>query len=273
MNVARLYAWGVHLYTAMGLVIAAAIAHLLVGDHPERFRFAFLLMGLAVAIDSTDGWLARRARVKEVLPEFDGRRLDDIVDFLNYTFLPLLLVYQARLLPDGQSGWLLVPLVASAYGFCQSSAKTEDGFFLGFPSYWNLVAFYLYMLRPAAWMAIGLVVVLSVLTFVPTRYLYPSQRGAINRVTMALGGVWAAVLILILWTAAPEGGPAGEAAAGGTQLVSLLSPPAEGFAREHAALLTLVSLCYPAYYLVASWVVSMNVGTGSGVPSGAKLAD
>ena len=135
----------------MGLVIAGAIAHLLVGDHPERFRFAFLLMGLAVAIDSTDGWLARRARVKEVLPEFDGRRLDDIVDFLNYTFLPLLLVYQARVLPEAQSAWLLVPLVASAYGFCQSSAKTEDGFFLGFPSYWNLVAFYLYVLHYHAW--------------------------------------------------------------------------------------------------------------------------
>ncbi len=144
ISVSHIYAWGVHLYTAMGLVVAGAIAYVLVSDDPQRFRDAFLLMAVGLIIDGTDGWFARRVRVTEVLPGFDGRRLDDLVDFLNYTCLPLLLIYQADLLPERQSGWLLVPLLASAYGFCQVSAKTDDGFFLGFPSYWNLVAFYLY---------------------------------------------------------------------------------------------------------------------------------
>ena len=32
------------------------------------------------------------------------------------------------------------------YGFCRTDAKTADHFFTGFPSYWNIVAFYLYVL-------------------------------------------------------------------------------------------------------------------------------
>ncbi len=113
---------------------------------PDAFRWSFLLMAAATIVDSTDGWFARRVRIKEAVPGFDGRRLDDIVDFLNYTFLPLLLIWRAEILPAGQEAWLFLPLLASAYGFCQVQAKTDDGYFLGFPSLWNVVALYLYAL-------------------------------------------------------------------------------------------------------------------------------
>lgn len=229
----KLSAWAVHLYTAMGLVIAGSIIYCLVSDDPDRFRQAFVLMLIATVIDATDGFFARKVRVKEVLPGFDGRRLDDITDFLNYTFLPLFLIYEAGLLPEGQQAWLFVPLVASAYGFCQVSAKTDDGFFLGFPSYWNLVAFYLYALQPPGWMTIALLIALSLLTFIPMRYLYPTQPGRLNRLSLLLGAVWAALLVLILWAAADR-------------------PLFEGNGRH----LMSISLFYPVYYLLASWVVS-----------------
>src|SRR5262245_27396018 len=112
-------AWAVHFYTALGLVAAAAIALLIIDGSGAAFRAAFVLMVVATLIDATDGTLARMVRVKEVLPGFDGRRLDDLIDFLNYTCLPLLLVWRAGLLPRGGEAWLLVPLLASAYGFCQ----------------------------------------------------------------------------------------------------------------------------------------------------------
>ena len=107
-------------------------------------------MMVATAIDATDGWLARRARVKDVLPGFDGRALDDLIDFHTYASLPLLLLWRADVLPGASAWLLLLPLLASAYGFSQVNAKTDDGFFLGFPSYWNIVAFYLFVLRPPA---------------------------------------------------------------------------------------------------------------------------
>src|SRR5918911_145114 len=91
--------WGVHFYTALGLVAAAGIAVLIVRGTGADFRLAFILMVIATLIDATDGTLARAVRIREAVPSFDGRRLDDIIDFLNYTFLPLLLIRQAGLLP------------------------------------------------------------------------------------------------------------------------------------------------------------------------------
>ena len=235
--VAKALAWSVHLYTAMGLVASAMIAALIVQGDPAAFRWAFVLMVVATIIDATDGTFARRFKVKEVTPGFDGRRLDDLVDFLTYTCLPLFLVWRAGILPEAWAGWLVVPLLASAYGFCQVSIKTDDGFFLGFPSYWNLVAFYLYMLQPAPEVSLGLLLGLSFLTFVPLRYLYPSQPGRLNRISVLLGLPWIVLLGAILWMLSPSG------------------PTTEGLVYG----LTLVSLFYPVYYMTASWVVSARL--------------
>src|SRR5947209_5395604 len=93
--------WGVHFYTALGLVAAAGIAVLVVQGNGDAFRWAFILMLAATLIDATDGTLARAVRIRETIPGFDGRRLDDIVDFLNYTFLPLFLVWRTGIVPAG----------------------------------------------------------------------------------------------------------------------------------------------------------------------------
>src|SRR3982750_4466386 len=161
MKLQKFLAWCVHLYTATGLLAAAGMAVLIVRGGDEAFRWAFALMLVATFIDSTDGWLARRARVKEVVPNFDGRRLDDLVDFHTYTTLPLLLIGRAGVLSEAQQWWLLLPLLASAYGFSQTNAKTDDGFFLGFPSYWNIVAFYLYMLRLPSALSLAIIILLA----------------------------------------------------------------------------------------------------------------
>ena len=248
----RCLGWCVHFYTALGLIAAAAIAAFIVQGEPESYRRAFLLMIVATLIDATDGTLARRVRIKEVVPGFDGRRLDDIVDFLTYTSLPLLLIWRAHLLPEGWGGCLLLPLLASAYGFCQVSAKTEDGYFLGFPSYWNLVAFYLYTLRPLpGWLSIGGVILLALLTFVPSRYLYPSQRGRLNQITVLLGVVWAILLVLILW-----GMPATDMIAESAQTRRL----------------AVISLFFPAWYMAASWVITLRFWWGRRRPMRAALS-
>jgi len=191
-------AWAVHAFTALGLVAAAGIAALVVEGGDAGFTHAFELMILATAIDALDGPLARYARVQAVLPGFDGRRLDDLIDFLNYTCLPLLLIWRAGILSGAESWWLVLPLVASAYGFSQADAKTEDGYFLGFPSYWNVVAFYLYFLKLEEWLNVAILVALALLTFVPLRYFYPTQPGFGNRLACILAAVWGGLLVLIL---------------------------------------------------------------------------
>jgi phosphatidylcholine synthase len=232
----RLLAWGVHCYTALGLVAAALIAVCILHGTPSSFRLAFILMVVATLIDATDGALARLVGVKEVLPGFDGRRLDDLVDFQTYTLLPLLLLLQAHILPAGQEAWLLVPLLSSAYGFCQTAVKTDDGFFLGFPSYWNVIAFYLFILHPPGLVTILVLVGFSILTFVPTRYLYPTQGGRLNRFTNLLGGAWGVLLVWII--------------------VRLPTDSYPDRSDRWTLGLSAVSLVFPAYYLFASWIIS-----------------
>ena len=223
----RVLAWGVHLFTALGLVAAAFMAVLIFRGGPGDFRLAFILMFAATLVDAVDGTLARLARVKEVLPGFDGRRLDDLIDFLTYTCLPLLLIWRAHLVPEGWDALLLFPLLASVYGFSQVEAKTPDGYFLGFPSYWNIIAFYLYYLELPLGLNAALLALFALVTFVPTCYLYTTQPGRFNRVTNIFAGVWIVFLIAVLSTTG-----------------------------ERAHSLAVISSLFPFYYLGASWIIS-----------------
>jgi phosphatidylcholine synthase len=199
----RLRASAVHLYTASGAVLALLI---LVAAYNGRAVTA-LWLGLATLIvDSTDGLLARRFRVKELLPSFDGRRLDDIVDYMTYVLAPILLLWSGGYLPTGAFGVTLaaLPLLASSYQFCRVDAKTEDDaktehFFLGFPSYWNVLAFYVIVFDLGAAMASVILFVCSLLVFVPIRYVYPSRTMYARKLTLTFTTLWlvtnAAILI------------------------------------------------------------------------------
>ncbi len=224
MSLTLIAAWLVHLYTALGAVIGFFAIYFI---EQWRFQEAFWLMSLAVAIDSTDGTLARAARVKELIPRFDGDRLEDIIDYLNYVVVPCWFLLRADLLPQSDALWIAaLPLLASAYGFCQKEAKTPDHFFLGFPSYWNIVVFYLYVLQSPRWINGFLIIVLSVLVFVPIKYIYPSRSPVLRGLTVSLGVIWG---ILVL-----------------TMIYLLPQPPLT---------LVFVSLSFPAYYvLISLWL-------------------
>lgn len=193
----RIAGWLVHLYTASGLLIAAATLALLLAPDPspERVRICFQLMLLAVVIDATDGTLARKVRIKEAVPGFDGRKLDDIVDFLMYTCLPLLLLQRTGAVTANGTWVLLFTLMASAYGFCQVRAKTDDGSFIGFPSYWNIFAYFAYRTALEPWFTEVSMLILALLTFVPSRYPYPTQPGVLNRWMLILSVPWTLFLL------------------------------------------------------------------------------
>jgi phosphatidylcholine synthase len=232
----KVLGWCVHAYTGLGLVAAGLIAVLLVRGGAADFRWSFLLMVAATVVDATDGTLARRVRIKEAVPSFDGRRLDDIIDFLTYTFLPLGLIWHAAILPAGYEPWLFLPLLASAYGFCQVQAKTDDGYFLGFPSLWNVVAVYLYALPFGKWTSLAMVITLAVLTFVPSRYLYPSLPGKLNRFMSILGIPWTIALVWIIFN---------------------LPDDSRWRLGPTTSVVAWASLTYPILYLGASWVISV----------------
>lgn len=193
----RAAAWAVHAFTASGAVMGlAALQATAAGD----YRAAFLWMIAATAVDGVDGWLARLARVGELAPGVDGGRLDDIVDYLTYVVAPAFLVVRSGLLPEFL-GWpaAAAMLLSSAYQFCRADSKTPDHYFTGFPSYWNIVALYLYVLGldPAANAAV--LILLAALVFVPIRYVYPSRTVPWRLPTVVLGTTWAGLMTVIAW--------------------------------------------------------------------------
>jgi len=194
----RVAAWLVHIYTASG-ALAAFFGTLAVVDY--RYRDAFLWMAFATLVDATDGVLARAAQVKRVLPGFDGARLDDIVDYLTFVFLPVLLLHHSGALPDGWGAAVAsIVLLSSAYGFASNDAKTDDHFFTGFPSYWNIVALYLHAAALAPAVNAAILLVLSILVFVRIGYVYPSRTPVLRGLTIALGCVWAVMMIALILT-------------------------------------------------------------------------
>jgi phosphatidylcholine synthase len=189
-------AWAVHLLTASSapaglLAILATIR----GD----VQAAFLWMAYTVIVDSVDGTLARAVRVKEVLPFVDGSRLDDVVDYFTYVVVPAFFMVHVQLLPASAAVPVVsLVLIASGYGFSQTAAKTPDHFFTGFPSYWNVVAFYLYVLDWPPALNAAVVTVLAILVFVPLRYAYPSRMTELRAPTIVLGVLWGVALLWAL---------------------------------------------------------------------------
>ena len=189
-------AWAVHVFTASGalwglLGIIAAARH--------EWGVAFAWMTLALVVDAFDGMLARVARVKEVLPGFDGDLLDNTLDYLNYVFVPAFLIYEAGLLPDrfAVAGAAAVCLT-SAYQFCQPEAKTDDHFFKGFPSYWNVLAFYLFLGGLDSRVNLAILASFALLVFVPLKWIYPSRMPRWRGFTIAATCVWGAMCIAML---------------------------------------------------------------------------
>lgn len=189
-------AWAAHLYTASGALVALVAA---VAMREDRYRTAFAWMVVTVAIDATDGWLARRLDVKTHTPGFDGELLDNIVDYVTYVFVPALGVVWARLVPEPWATPIAgAMLVASGIGFSRAGAKTADYFFTGFPSYWNIVVFYLFAFGWTQTTNAVVIVVLVALVFVPVGYVYPSRTPTLRRLTVALGAAWGALVLAMI---------------------------------------------------------------------------
>jgi phosphatidylcholine synthase len=192
-----LAAWLVHLFTASGAVLAFLA---LVAVIQQDYRLAFAWLALQVLVDTVDGLLARLARVKDYLPWFNGAKLDDIVDYLAYVVVPALMVWHGKLVPDPWGIPIAAAmLLASAYGFNREDAKTEDHFFTGFPSYWNIVVFYLFAARWSPQLNAAVLLLLVALVFVPIRYVYPSRTPIWQPVTVTLGVVWGGLGGVMLW--------------------------------------------------------------------------
>ena len=185
----RTPAFAVHILTACGAALAMlALLAATRGDWP----LMFLWLGIALVIDAIDGPLARALNVRELLPRWSGEILDLVVDYTTYVFVPAYAVAASGLMPQvwATTAAAIIAITGTLY-FADRDMKTADNFFRGFPAVWNLVAFYLLLLRPAPAVAGATVLLFAVLTFVPIKFVHPFRVRRWRGVTVALLTLWA----------------------------------------------------------------------------------
>jgi phosphatidylcholine synthase len=189
-------AFAVHVFTACGA--ACALLALIAAVTADWVRM-FLWLGLALVIDGVDGTFARRLHVAALLPRWLGDVLDFVVDFTTYVFVPAYAIAAGGVLPSALALALgVIVTVTGALYFADRRMKTADSYFRGFPALWNVVAFYLFLLRPAPWLGALAVIVLAAATFAPIHFIHPIRVPRWRLLNLAALVLWAALAALAL---------------------------------------------------------------------------
>ncbi len=218
-------AWFVHLWTTSGLVFAFLALVAIAENNAAR---AVAMLAITMFIDGVDGPMARAWDVKRWASTFDGRRADDLIDYITYTFLPVYFAWQFEVITAPWIWVLPVVLMASLFGFSNDSAKTDDGFFTGFPSYWNGAVVYLFWLGMPIWANALLLLALCLMVFVPIKYISFNQTVQFRSLQRVLLVIWIVVITVMM---------------------------ARNFYNPDPVLLY-ISLLYPIFYMLASFYLS-----------------
>ncbi len=189
-------AFFVHIFTACGAACALLGLIAAVGS---AWTQMFVWLGVALIIDGIDGTFARRLHAAEVLPRWSGEVLDFVVDFATYVFVPAYAMVASGLLPPSMALVLgLIVTVTGALYFADRRMKTSDSYFRGFPALWNVVAFYLFVLKPAPWLSAVVIVVLAATTFAPIYFVHPVRVPRWRALNIAALVLWALLAVVAL---------------------------------------------------------------------------
>lgn len=210
LEVKKGIAWAVHVFTTCGIVAGfLALVAVLKGDAVA----AFMWLGVALFVDGIDGSLARKARVREYTPNFDGASLDLVIDYFTYVAVPALMVYWFNMVPVPYGfqteTWSLISAVTimavSCYTFANVGMKSEDYYFVGFPAIWNVVVLYFYVLDTGWIVNLVTVAGLSILTFIPVKFVHPLRVSHWRNVTIPMTVLWAAMTLSLVISSKDKG--------------------------------------------------------------------
>jgi phosphatidylcholine synthase len=199
----RALAFCAHILTACGAALALLA---LIAAVRGEWALMFLWLGAALVVDAIDGPIARAVKVVEVLPRWSGEVLDLVVDFTTYVFVPAYAITASGLMPGalGLAAGIVIAVTGTLY-FADRNMKTVDNFFSGFPAVWNLIAFYLLLLKPTPAVCATTVAVFAILTFVPVRFVHPFRVRRLRTVTVAMLTLWAVLAaVTVKQTLAPD---------------------------------------------------------------------
>ena len=194
----KIAAWAVHGFTASGAVLGfLAIISIFNNDQTS----SFLWLGLALLVDGLDGTIARKVGVSDKAPNIDGSTLDNVIDYLNYVIIPSLMIYWFQMVPNGWE--IIIPasiFAVSLYTFANINMKTEDYYFSGFPALWNIVVLYFYILNTNEYINLIVIIFLSILTFIPIKFVHPLRVKKLRNITIFCTIIWSATTLKLVTT-------------------------------------------------------------------------
>jgi phosphatidylcholine synthase len=185
---AEIRAFSVHILTASGAYLAFLA---LVAAAEQRFVDMWWWLGLALLVDGIDGPIARKLKVKEVLPTWSGELLDNVIDYVTYVLIPAFALYQSGMIGPTMSfvcAGLIV--ISSAIYYANMGMKTAENFFSGFPVVWNMLVFTLFAINAGEWTAMIVVFIAVFVTFLPIHFLHPVRVVRLRRVNLAIFLAW-----------------------------------------------------------------------------------
>ncbi len=198
VNKDKIAAWAVHGFTASGAVLGfLAIISIFNNDQTG----SFLWLGLALLVDGLDGAIARKVGVSDKAPNIDGSTLDNLIDYLNYVIIPSLMIYWFQMVPNGWE--IVIPagiFAVSLYTFANINMKTEDYYFNGFPALWNIVVLYFYILNTNLYINLIVIILLSILTFIPIKFVHPLRVKKLRNITIFCTIIWSATTLKLVTT-------------------------------------------------------------------------
>ena len=187
----------VHLFTISGVLFSFLAITAAINDN---LPLSFFYLALALIVDGVDGTLARKVDVKKFTPNINGEILDNIIDFLNYVFVPAFIIYLFRLVPDGLVLFSVgLILTVSCYTFANNQLKTDDYYFSGFPAIWNVVVLYFYILDLDRFLNFFFICLFSVLSFVPIKYLHPFRVNFLRKTSLSVSFIWMISTVLLIY--------------------------------------------------------------------------
>ncbi len=203
-------AWAVHAFTASGIIFGFLALVSVLKNDPVA---AFMWLGVALFVDGVDGSLARRARVAEYTPNFDGASLDLVIDYFTYVAVPALMIYWFKMVPldfvfSGDTWSLICAIIimaTSLYTFANVGMKSSDYYFVGFPAIWNVVVLYFYLFNTGPIINLVTTLVLAILTFIPIKFVHPLRVAHYREITIPMTVLWAAMTMALVISGKDKG--------------------------------------------------------------------
>lgn len=181
-------AFAVHLFTASGSVLAFLS---LVAACNKNWVYSFAWLGLALFVDGVDGPMARKLKVKYVLPNWSGELLDNVIDYVTYVLIPAFIIYNSGLLGTTLSYLSGIIIVSSsAIYYADTGMKTSENFFKGFPVVWNMLVFALFIIHPSEIFCFLCILISAIVSFFPVYFLHPVRVIRLRWLNLPVFLIW-----------------------------------------------------------------------------------